>query len=78
LGRPVRRGLDRGDLRRETLAVVDVLDDRQQQRSAIGEVQVQRLAGDASRARHLGHRRHRLGPRFDQPPGRVENSLACA
>jgi len=36
LGGPVRRGLDRGDLRRETFAVVDVLDDGQQQCSRGG------------------------------------------
>jgi hypothetical protein len=76
LGGPVRRGLDGGDPGREALAVIDVLDEGQQQCRAIWEVQVERLAGDARRAGHLGHRRHGVAPSLEQPPGRVEDSPA--
>ena len=63
---------DGGDAGLQLLLLVDVRDEGEQQLGAVGEVQVQRLPGDAHRT---GQRRHGRGGAllFGHLPGRVEN-----
>ena len=73
--RRLRRDLMAAIAGLEALAVVDVLDQGQQQRGAVGEVQVQRLTGDPGRAGDVGHRQHGVRVGLDEAAGRFENSL---
>jgi hypothetical protein len=77
LGGGVGRGLNGRDPGLEVFALIDVRDQRQQQRGPVREVQVQRLAGDADRAGELGHVGRAAVP-LDQLPGRAEDPFSRA
>ena len=78
LGGRVRRGLDGIEPRPQVLLLVDLGDQRDEERRAVGKVQVDGLARDPSRARDRGDVGHRGVVLLDQSASRGEDTVARA